>query len=403
INIIFRDHKLSDNFAFNYHQIPVDIAINNFMKYLEKVYNKLPESDYDYAVPIIMDGENAWEYFQNNGYEFLTGIFNRLQKDKRYTLKTVTEYMNLPQEKGRLQHLTSGSWINNNFYIWIGHNEDKKAWELLGEVRNDLTHALEKEGNNYSDFHKHLAWKSLYIAEGSDWTWWYGEDQSTANDQDFDELFRTHLANVYRFLGKEVPSKLWQPISDSFKHVQTLESVGLINPQIDGIDTDYYEWLEAGYLDVRHTGGTMHRAETLISYIYFGFDLENIFLRVDTKAELKDININSCRLEVVFLSPEKTKLNINCENLKGEPFDYSILKKNGDKFVEVGKVEKGAAAKEIIEIKIPFEKINVSPNDNVTFFVLLWDNGNMIERAPERGPINIVIPTKDFEQKHWTV
>ncbi|MDD3625730.1 MAG: glycoside hydrolase family 57 protein [bacterium] len=403
VNIIFRDHKLSDNFSFNYHQIPPNIAVNNFMKYLEKVYDKIPNDKYEYGLSVIMDGENAWEYYDNNGYDFLKGIFEKLRDDKRFELLTVSEFMDKPQEKPKLNHITSGSWINHNFYIWIGHNEDKKSWELLGEVRDDLTRILEKESGNYSDYHKHLAWKSFYVAEGSDWAWWYGEDQSTANDSDFDELFRTHLANIYRFLGKEVPSKLYQPISDSYKKVQILESVGFIEPVLDGIDSDYYEWLEAGYLDVRHSGGTMHRAETIITYIYFGFDKENLYLRIDTRESLKNIKLNNCRIEIVFINPDDFKIKMECRNIEGVPFEYRLFKKEEDQYLEKSVMNDSASAKDIIEMKIPLAEIGALPGHSLSFFILLWDDGNLIERAPEQGPINLLVPSEDFEKKHWRV
>ena len=39
------------------------------------------------------------------------------------------------------------------------------------------------------------------MAEGSDWCWWYGPEHSTANDEEFDMLYRKHLSNIYRLLG----------------------------------------------------------------------------------------------------------------------------------------------------------------------------------------------------------
>jgi hypothetical protein len=61
-----------------------------------------------------------------------------------------------------------------------------------------------------------MAWESMYAAEGSDWFWWYGADQlAPAGDRPFDEAFRTHLNNVYRFMrlaGARVTPPVFEPI-----------------------------------------------------------------------------------------------------------------------------------------------------------------------------------------------
>ena len=49
----------------------------------------------------------------------------------------------------------------------------------------------------------------MLIAEGSDWFWWYGDDHSSAHDDEFDDLFRRHLRNVYRLLQQPVPDELF--------------------------------------------------------------------------------------------------------------------------------------------------------------------------------------------------
>ena len=62
------------------------------------------------------------------------------------------------------------------------------------------------------------AWDEIYIAEGSDWFWWYGDDHSSALDGLFDHLFRKHLRNVYTLLGCDPPGSLFTPISQAGGH-----------------------------------------------------------------------------------------------------------------------------------------------------------------------------------------
>ena len=101
-----------------------------------------------------------------------------------------------------MARLYAGSWINANYGVWIGHEEDNRAWDYLSETRNDLEaipeiETLEKAVSE--------AWKAIYIAEGSDWNWWYGDEHTTETQSDFDELFRLNLMKVYKEIGKEVP------------------------------------------------------------------------------------------------------------------------------------------------------------------------------------------------------
>jgi len=57
------------------------------------------------------------------------------------------------------------------------------------------------------------AWEEIYIAEGSDWNWWYGDEHYTETKEVFDEIYRHHLTAVYLKMGKEPPAFLYVPIS----------------------------------------------------------------------------------------------------------------------------------------------------------------------------------------------
>ncbi|MCK9604425.1 MAG: glycoside hydrolase, partial [Candidatus Omnitrophica bacterium] len=99
--------------------------------------------------------------------------------------------------KLEIKRLAAGSWIYGNFGKWIGNPVKVKAWEWLAEARAAL------EGHE-----SELAWKQIYILEGSDWFWWAGEDP----DGSFDRLFRMHLKNFYSIIGKKAPAYLNSPL-----------------------------------------------------------------------------------------------------------------------------------------------------------------------------------------------
>ena len=161
----------------------------------------------DSLVPVILDGENAWEYFPESGREFLRQLYQRLEGTPNVNALTVSEAL----ERHTAQPLSGvfpGSWISANFDVWIGFDEDNRAWEYLLRARQ----AYEKYAGTVPAADAAMAYEELLIAEGSDWCWWYGPHHESANRVEFDQLYRDHLSNVYRLLGQAAPEELGRPI-----------------------------------------------------------------------------------------------------------------------------------------------------------------------------------------------
>ena len=100
--------------------------------------------------------------------------------------------------------LFAGSWISHNFAIWIGHPEDNRGWDALHAAREFLVE--EERAGRHDPATLARAWNEIYIAQGSDWFWWYGDDHSSALDGLFDHLFRKHLRNVYTLWAATRPA-----------------------------------------------------------------------------------------------------------------------------------------------------------------------------------------------------
>ena len=203
LNIIFRDRNLSDLIGFVYHDWNPEDAAEDFIKHLENTYKAF--KDQDILLTIAMDGENAWEYFINDGHNFLNALYKRLSDSKFIKSVTVSEYLKAHPAKNNIKHLACGSWIYGNFNKWMGNPYKAKAWEWLALARKDFQDNI----SSLDDEKKQLAYKQLYIAEGSDWFWWYGEDP----EGDFDRLFRMHLSNLYTILNRPIPGYLNNPLS----------------------------------------------------------------------------------------------------------------------------------------------------------------------------------------------
>src|SRR5581483_2948282 len=197
MNMIFRDHTLSDLIGFVYSGMAAQDAAAHLIQNIKDAAQPIVGQGRDAMIPIILDGENAWEYYPQSGREFLRRFYDALQNTPGMEAVTVSEAIKRQAEKPHLKSLVPGSWINANFNVWIGAPEDNRAWDYLYHARNFYA----QNAARASEDQRKLAFEELLIAEGSDWNWWYGPEHHSANDRDFDELYRKHLSNVYQALG----------------------------------------------------------------------------------------------------------------------------------------------------------------------------------------------------------
>ncbi|HEX4593293.1 MAG TPA: glycoside hydrolase family 57 protein [Bryobacteraceae bacterium] len=276
LRMIFRDHFLSDLIGFEYSKMGAAEAADHFLDRIRANANPLSVGGADVLVPIILDGENAWEYYYQNGRPFLRELYKRISNSLDMVALTVSEALKLDSPRP-LDHIYPGSWINANFDVWIGAQEDNKAWEYLLRARQkyDELAASVPEAN------RRLAFEELMIAEGSDWCWWYGPEHQSDNRSEFDELYRQHLANVYRALNLPVPDELSRPILTTYSTDLHETTANLIHPMIDGEVTSYFEWMGAGHYHIDARSGAMHGQRTGVRDLYYGVDDQNLYLRLD--------------------------------------------------------------------------------------------------------------------------
>jgi alpha-amylase/alpha-mannosidase (GH57 family) len=397
VSIVFRDHTLSDLIGFVYSKWDYKNAVHDLIDRLHRVRRGL--SGGPHLVSIILDGENAWEHYQNDGRDFFLYLYERLSGEQGLRCVTVGEYLKEHPAEAAIERLHAGSWINANYRVWIGHEEDNRAWDLLAQTRQALT---EYAGGNGDPEKLAQAWEEIYIAEGSDWCWWYGDDHYSENDEEFDLLFRTHLINVYRIIGADVPDELQIPIlREDRQALPTVELTAFISPAIDGQVTNYFEWLPAGFYDVSQGGGAMHRGASIITHIYYGFDLKNLFIRLDPGGSLKDEKVADLAFFVNFLSPKGLDVELRIVPRGAGATAALYQGENADRArtAEIPSV----AASDIIELAVPFELIGVKANEDVQLFITVERSGSEVEKWPYRGFIQFKVPTDDFEAMMWQV
>ncbi len=277
MNLLFRDHTLSDLIGFVYSGMPPQEAANNLVTKIRDSARPVIESGQDAIIPIFLDGENAWEYYPKSGREFLRRFYDALQKDPGMEAVTVSEAIARHKNKGELKSLVPGSWINANFNVWIGAPEDNKAWDYLYAARNFYAQAAA----GASEAQRKLAWEEILIAEGSDWNWWYGPEHHSANDRDFDELYRKHLSNAYQALGGTPPDYLAQPITAEMGRPEFVPQTAYIHPRVSADMVRYFEWMGAAHFTADHRSGSMHGKQFLLDGVYAGIDEHYVYGRLD--------------------------------------------------------------------------------------------------------------------------
>lgn len=384
---VFRNHFLSDLIGFTYQNWNAEEASDNFISELYKIKNSLDEKLA--CVNIILDGENPWEYYENDGKDFLHSLYGKLNGNDDFKLVTISEAVDNIQDKSVLKNIFPGSWINRDFHIWIGHEQDKKAWKLLKKAREDLTNWQKNNIQEETKIKK--AWESIYIAEGSDWTWWYGDDHSSKNDTEFDNLYRLHLMNIYKIIGLEIPPVFYEPIQKGPAAFEMLPT-NFITPVIDGENTSFFEWRGAGVYDLIKEGGSMHQTDKYIEKVYYGFNIENFYLRFDKNNSSDKSGYEGLSLLIRFFDGNKTefiKVDISNKNIELSGID----KKN----IVFG-------VNKIIEICIPFKNVgHLIESQEIKCVVFILKNGREIQRIPEKGILRIQVPDREFFLYNWKV
>ena len=211
IAMIFRDKNLSDIISFNYNSWDQNQAAWDLMGHFKRVSENLRRDTDRGLLAIVMDGENAWEYFEDNGREFFETLYANLDRQEGLSSTTISDFLDIEPPERMVSNIFPGSWINHNFKIWIGEEQDNLSWEYLHKVRKDLvkfTKEFHKSPDTKDGSKLREAWKQFYIAEGSDWNWWYGGKAHSKGDNPFDKLYRTHLKSIYQILKKRVPDFL---------------------------------------------------------------------------------------------------------------------------------------------------------------------------------------------------
>ena len=285
MHMVFRDHTISDLIGFVYSGMDPGDAAGHLLHNIKEAAQPVLAQGRDAVVSVILDGENAWEYYPKSGREFLRRFYDALQREGGLEAITISEAISRQRPISPLKSLVPGSWINANFNVWIGAPEDNRAWDYLHHAREFYGQSAERA----TEAQRKLAYEEILIAEGSDWNWWYGPEHHSANDRDFDELYRKHLSNVYQALGATPPDYLAQPITAAEVRPAFTPQTAYIHPSITGDRVRYFEWMGAAIFTADQRAGAMHGKQFLLDSVYAGIDSAYVYGRLDFAGAVPDM------------------------------------------------------------------------------------------------------------------
>ncbi len=385
--IVFRDHELSDRIGFVYHSWPGGQAAEDLVIRLKMIRQRLADPDDPYLVSIILDGENCWGSYEHNGDPFLESLYSRLSQDEDLKAVTVGEYLHQFPPRKMLAKLATGSWIRSDLTTWIGDPEHNRAWSLLARAR--------QEAGKWTGAGRKGALEALYVAEGSDWFWWYSHRNRSDQDALYDGLFRGYLKRSYLERGVPYPPDLDVPISGQWDKPHSHPPRYFISPHLSARSRLPDDWRNAGVVLPALSTGTMQMSVGGIEALYFGTDRSNLYLRLELSSTLDG------KTATIYIAdgfePWNTSLRHSgtrvdarigwaVESTHGQPpFLYRAM--GYDAWQAVGPVRYALSGK-VMEVALPLEHLKISPPDKLRFLVTLTHSGGE-QTVMDGGPFPI--------------
>ncbi len=397
VAIVFRDRLISDKVGFEYSGMDGEEAAADFIRRLNDIQAELEAEGASgpNLVTVILDGENAWEYYANDGKDFLHALYRGLSEAENLRTVTPSEYLAMTEPPRPIENLWPGSWISSDFSTWIGEEEENQAWTYLLQTRN----ALQAASNRLDEETLRRALETMYIAEGSDWFWWYGADQNSGSDDSFDQQFRSYLAQVYEIIGQPVPDFVQAPIIAQAAQQPDRPATEALTVVVDG-SADEAEWATAA----------AYALETPpLTGLYYGFDNENFYLRTDAAGGFADGSTLGFYLRLPGDYPTNAfsrygqgemPLGFGAERLievtfaDGVPAAALYTANGQGGWTRNAAIETVAAAEDTVEIAVPVGLlVPQRGRDNRIDLRLVYSEGETdVAIAPPQGPALAALP-----------
>ena len=418
IKMIFRDSTIHSLISFEYsHHNPIATA-NDLYDRIKVIQSKILSSpDKDHILTIAMDGENCWENYLEDGNTFLKALYTLITEDKTLETVLISNYIEKTKEHKELKRIASGANFNRNLKLWINEPVKDLAWTYLKRARQDFSDFVKREPLNP---HIEKARKELFICEGSDWFWWYGEPNYSGRDTIFDFLYRTHLKNIYKYFDLEYPDFLDEPLTNLSPSQPSNYPRALISPKIDGKDIINKEndWNNSGCIDI--PDGPVLKESKLFEKIRFGNDKDNFYLKfhlnkyiktsqttlkhtyqmyiymrkAGRKQALSPIRLINKSQNVSPIAMEKFHNEIQV-SIRDDELRFMRLIKAipGDMWVMENHKVIETAYDEVLDLKIPFDAIDIQEGETLEFLFINANFGMIDFYVPNEIVLSLTRPT----------
>lgn len=384
VNALFRERPLSDFIGFTAAKNEPAQAAMHLLFHLRHIADLVNDRG---IIPLMLDGENAWEHFRDGGEAFLRALYAGIDADPRLRSVTIGDYLRAHPPQKQVTTLHSGSWIGANYDIWIGEPEENRAWELLGETRA----WLEKRMPTLTPTQAAAAHKAILAAEGSDWFWWYGPDFTTENDPLFDRLFRAQLHAVYTACGAVAPSSLEVPITERDVAPVAKAPTRFITPEINGAQASFFEWTGAGSYEANGALPTMARGGEIVSRMLFGNDDHYFYLHVELNTA------GAPEMALRFQNPDGVEIRTGpLAGPMSQPLN--ITRADG-----TSRPAGLMAFEEILEFALPLDVLGALPGKQVSFQLVVLRDGIEEECHPPASTIELSLLSEEWALENWAV
>lgn len=408
VDVIFRDSSISNLINFEYSNINSKTAAEDLYNKIKLMQSKLLVSPDDtHILTIAQDGENCWERYKEDGAEFLNTLYSLIEKDSTLETVCLSDYIENDKTKRQIEGIYPGSWINKDFQFWIGDSVKNLAWNYLTTVRQDI---IEIAKGFPDENAVNSAMQEIYIAEGSDWFWWYGEPNNSGQDNIFDFLFREHLKKAYKFLNSAYPEFLDKSVialayQNLIENEEAFQNTG--ESDIDFINS--FDLID----------GPVYRENKLCDKIDYGFDKDNVYLRLHMNPNFKNADDFRPRISHFFVYMRKNSKIKHASSIRvanNQDTVFPVMKKKYHYellLTFVGKVlyqptlsnaiadglwerhdfsNLNMSINELVDIVIPFEQIDIKKGQKLELFFVAGCNGTCRSFMPKDYLLQIVRP-----------
>ena len=398
ISGFFRDHYISDLVGFVYSRMGADAAAEDLHRRIRMIGDREPYGK-TATVSLILDGENAWEYYAGNGRDFLRKFYGRIEQDSDIQALTMSEALEARSaDIPCLEGIFPASWISANFDVWIGDAEDVRAWDLLRDARQTYERvcgnripAADAVARTDEQKRAQRAYEAILAAEGSDWCWWYGPEHHSANDADFDVLYRKHLTEIYNALGEQAPEALAHPINRAPQRERREQVSAFLDVNVDGRESSYFEWLGAGVCATDRRTSAMHGRQCVLGDLYYGFSPTHFYLRVDPIPEAM-CAMPDFQMRLTMWDARETRITFVVQK---EKLTQSIVEQGGVCLLKPGRAVTAAYGK-VLEVGLARELFDLRGQREILVSMALWSGGLPVDVLPLEGMLQIPLGEENF-------